>query len=290
MEQDNAPKRGYLHENFRLFMLKDRQMTPVDWHYHGFHKITFFLSGQAGYAIEGQSYALEPGDLVLVPAGAIHRPEISPGTAYERYILYLSPQFLQALSSPEEDLSQCFSLAQSRYAFALRPQREDAFLPLLKALAQAQEDELFGAALLCKALITQLLVLITRNLEDHQLRYVTSAACDGKIVAIVKYLNLHLGQSISIDELAKQFYMSKYYMMRRFKAETGCTIHSYLTEKRLLLARQQIALGIPLSQVSESCGFGDYSTFARAYKRRFGVSPNSPIPPSVSLFPQRPTE
>ena len=79
MDQEHAMRRGYLEEDFRLFHLKDAAMGPVDWHYHSFHKILVLLSGHASYAIEGQSYALEPGDVVLVPRGSIHRPEIPPG-------------------------------------------------------------------------------------------------------------------------------------------------------------------------------------------------------------------
>ena len=101
MDQENASRRGYLEEDFRLFHLKDAVMGPVDWHYHSFHKILVLLAGRASYAIEGQSYALEPGDVVLVPRGSIHRPEIAPGQAYERYILYIAPEFLQkALLNP----------------------------------------------------------------------------------------------------------------------------------------------------------------------------------------------
>ena len=81
MDQENASRRGYLEEDFRLFHLKDAVMGPVDWHYHSFHKILVLLAGRASYAIEGQSYALEPGDVVLVPRGSIHRPEIAPGQA-----------------------------------------------------------------------------------------------------------------------------------------------------------------------------------------------------------------
>lgn len=117
-----------------------------------------------------------------------------------------------------------------------------------------------------------------------------SASCDEKIVSILKYLNLHLSERQSIDSLSRQFYISKYYMMRRFKAETGYTIHGYLTEKRLLLARERIRAGEALGQVSEACGFQDYSTFSRAYKKRFGASPNAPIPEARSLVPAEPLD
>lgn len=120
--------------------------------------------------------------------------------------------------------------------------------------------------------------------------HAASASCDEKIVAILKYLNLHLTEPQSVDRLSRQFYISKYHMMRRFKAETGYTIHGYLTEKRLFLAREKIAAGEPLRQVSEGCGFGDYSSFSRAYKKRFGVSPNVPLPPEAGGMPAAPLD
>ena len=78
-----------------------------------------------------------------------------------------------------------------------------------------------------------------------------------------------------LDELANLFYISKYHMMRRFRAETGYTIHAYLTGKRLVLAREQIAAGMPVLQAAGACGFGDYSAFCRAYRRQFGQPPSS---------------
>lgn len=289
MGQEQAPRRGYLNENFHLFYLKDADMNRIDWHYHSFHKLLVFLAGHASYAIEGQSYTLEPGDMVLVPKGCIHRPEVQPGLAYERYILYISPEYLTSISSAATDLGACFALANEKYSFCLRPSRNTTLIGLLEQLRAAQGPG-FGQDLMQRALLTQLMVSLARNLEDNQLRYVTSAACDEKIVAILKYLNLHLTEPISIDELASQFYISKYYMMRRFKAETGYTIHGYLTEKRLLLARERIRSGEALNLVCENCGFGDYSTFSRAYKKQFGTSPNAPIPQDAATLPIGPVD
>ena len=148
----------------------------------------------------------------------------------------------------------------------------------------------FGAALLCQTLLLQFLIHLTKDTASHQLRYVTMANCDEKIVSILKYLNLHLTQRLSIDSLASQFYMSKYYMMRKFKAETGYTIHAYLNEKRLLLAKEQIAAGKNPREIWEKCGFGDYSTFFRAYKKQFGVSPNAKETEGGASIPAQPID
>ena len=102
----------------------------------------------------------------------------------------------------------------------------------------------FGQELLAKSLLTQLLILLRRAM-DAQPQAVESLASDEKIAAIMQYLSQHPTESVSIDDLAARFYISKYHMMRRFRAETGYTVHAYLTGKRLALAREQIAAGTP---------------------------------------------
>ena len=90
----------------------------------------------------------------------------------------------------------------------------------------------------------------------------------------MQYLSQNPTEQISIDDLAARFYISKYHMMRQFRAQTGYTIHGYLTGKRLMFARAMIAAGTPVLQASEESGFGDYSAFLRAYRKQFGAAPN----------------
>ena len=161
MDQEHAMRRGYLEEDFRLFHLKDAAMGPVDWHYHSFHKILVLLSGHASYAIEGQSYALEPGDVVLVPRGSIHRPEIPPGQTYERYILYIAPEFLRQASSQDTDLGACFRLATEKYSYVLRPDQEVRIIRLLETMRSSQTAPGYGQELLDRALLTQFLIAVT---------------------------------------------------------------------------------------------------------------------------------
>jgi len=85
-------KRGYLLENFRLFHLKSKGGTQVEYHYHEFCKILLLLQGSGGYYVDGQRYLLQSGDIVLLDAHSIHRPELDPEAPYERIILYISPE------------------------------------------------------------------------------------------------------------------------------------------------------------------------------------------------------
>ena len=107
--------------------------------------------------------------------------------------------------------------------------------------------------------------------------YAPSEHCNEKTAAILEYLNTHLTEDVSIDALADTFYLSKYYMMRMFRAETGFTIHGYLTDKRLRVARDLIAQGMRTTDACFQCGYHDYSAFSRAYKKRFQVSPREDL-------------
>ena len=276
MDLQSYESRGYLREDFRLFHLYDAITEPVDWHYHTFHKIILFLSGSASYGIEGTSYPLRAGDIILVPSGCIHRPETEPDAPYERVIVYISPEFLRRCSTHSCDLEQCFALAKEEFSFVVRPKgsRRD-LAQIVKRLEQETQATGFGQELLVQSLFFQFLISISRGVSEHELRYVHAGVCDEKTVAILQYLSAHLTEPLRIDDLASHFYISKYHMMRRFKEETGYTIHNYLNNKRLMLAREMIADGRSVNDACFACGFRDYSTFARAYKRLFSQPPRA---------------
>ena len=99
-------------------------------------------------------------------------------------------------------------------------------------------------------------------------------AVTDKATDIVVTQDIELTEGLTIDELAARFYISKYHMMRRFRDETGYTIHGYVTEKRLLLAQQLLEQGIPSGEAALRCGYQEYSTFSRAYKKQFDRSPS----------------
>lgn len=265
-------KRGYLNEDFRLFHLADGNHEEIVYHYHTFHKIIILLAGRADYAIEGERYALQPGDYMLVGRGSIHKPIVDRSDFYERSILYISPAYLQRLQCDGSDLETCFHKAQEDFRYVYHSGAGDRVRELFTLLEQSQQEEGFGASLLQQALFTQLMVEVNRiSLAGDT---VSAAAGDSKVVAILQYLNAHLTEGLTIDELAARFYISKYHMMRRFREETGYTIHNYVTEKRLLLAQQLLGQGISPGEAALRCGYQEYSTFSRAYKKQFGRSPS----------------
>ena len=267
----NYQKKGYLTEDYRLFHLRSDSGTRPEFHYHEFCKILLLLSGSGGYTVDGQRYALQSGDVVLVGSHTVHRPEFEPGAAYERIILYISPDFLRRASVPDCDLTECF---RSGHVLRLgEPERKRLF-SLAAALERELAGEDYGRELLCHAALLRLLVRIGRELcRTDAPRPGPVKPGNERVAAILRYLDRHLTEDICIDDLAEQFYLSKYHMMRLFRWETGTTIHGYLTERRLMLARELMGGGMNATDACFRSGWRSYSSFTRAWGKRFGSTP-----------------
>ena len=269
--QYNLEKTGYLKEDFRLFHINDQTKKDFSYHYHDFHKIIVFISGKVTYHIEGKAYHLKPRDILLVSQGAIHKPEIDPSVPYERYIFWIRDD----LSCQE--LNTCFQKANDRSFNLVRADSalQERLKDLLPEIEQTLQNKHFGDTVLRNALFTQFMIYINRIfLRTSSSPDKKTYSSDTQVEQLLKYINRNLSENLSIDQLANRFFFSKYHMMRKFKNETGYTIHNYNTSKRLLMARSLISQGMPVMKAAQASGFHDYTTFVRAYKKQFGKAPS----------------
>ena len=267
----NYQKKGFLTEDYRLFHLRSDGGLQPEFHYHEFCKMLLLVSGSGAYTVDGQRYALQSGDIVLVDSHTVHRPEFEPGAVYERIILYISPEFLRRNSTADCDLTACFT---SGHVLRLEEPERKKLFSLASALERELAGEGYGRVLLCHSALLRLLVHVGRNLcrsDTPQPGPVTAA--NERVMSIVRYLDRHLTEDISVDDLAERFYLSKYHMMRLFRRETGTTVHGYLTERRLALARELMADGLSATDACFRSGFRSYCSFTRAYGKRFGSTP-----------------
>ena len=116
-------------------------------------------------------------------------------------------------------------------------------------LEQSFADDGYAANLYRQVLFLEFMVHLNRAARKNRLEFIDTDNCNAKIVDILRYINDHLTGDLGIDTLAGKFYISKYYMMRRFKQETGYTLGQYISQKRLLFAKELISSGVPASQV-----------------------------------------
>lgn len=291
-------KRGYLLSDFRLFHLNDAQGTNVEYHYHEFYKLLFLCSGTGNYNVEGEQYRLRAGDIVLIGSRQVHRPEFEKGMPYERIILYISPEFLKNNSAAGCNLEEMFTgmsgqekaQAQARQVLRLGEKERSRLFFLVEKLEKELSEETFGKEIACRGLLLRLLVEIGRRCTEEAGRQGEAAirakeakeskregtaekAKKARIREMLCYLDAHPEEEISMDALSERFFVSKYHMMRQFKEETGQSVYDYLTERRLLYARNLIRQGKSATESCFGAGFKSYSSFTRAYAKRFGTTP-----------------
>lgn len=144
----------------------------------------------------------------------------------------------------------------------------------MKKIERVDKDEGFANQLYTEILFIEFMILLNRALQSNQLEQLHEAIYDPKVQQIIEYINSHLAEDLSIDMLADVAFMSKYYLMRKFKAETGYSIHQYITSKRLLLAKELLnTTDTAITDICFQCGFKDYSSFFREFQKNFKVSP-----------------
>lgn len=305
-------KSGYLLEDFRLFYNSDSHRREIPFHYHDFHKLLILLSGNTSYIIEGKMYALQPGDIVLVRAGQIHRPVIHDDSLYERLIFYISPAFLeredlQVLNlfheSAYEDTSEgkranskadkeargvtgAAADREVRYAagspapyavnvIRLSGETRDYARGLTMQLKkEALNEDGYAGGLLKKVKLIELLILLGRSLRTDERSIGTEVTANPLILSVMDYINSHLtDEALNIDMTAEAVSVGRSYLMHLFKTQMGYTIGQYITEKRLYMAGTLIEKGMPVTQACYQCGFKNYAAFYHAYRKKHNTAP-----------------
>ena len=280
---DLYEKRGYLLEDFRLFHLRDSLGTHVDYHYHDFYKIVMLHSGSGSYTVDGRRYLLRTGDIILVGNLRVHKPEFPSGQFNDRTVIYISPEFMQQHSRQDGELDSCFSGA-SGHVLRLGIDAKNNLFRLAEQLENELQGNCFGREMISRSLLLQIIIECNRVILTTDFNALTTVQThDSKILEILQYLDENSSEDINIDDLAHKFYISKYYMMRRFHEETGTSIHNYLSNRRLLQARSLIQKGTSTTEACYISGFKSYSAFSRAYFKFFAVTPTGRSGSSLPL-------
>jgi AraC-like DNA-binding protein/mannose-6-phosphate isomerase-like protein (cupin superfamily) len=289
MEREQVVKRGYLEDDFKFFHLKDKKNIQFEHHYHDFNKIIIFILGDVVYNIEGKNYRLKPWDVLFVPGNQVHKPIIAPEQEYERIVIWINDKFLEEHGNSENNLLTCFNQArENRHLVRLGANSLNNIKLLLGSLEKEIRSRQFGSGIMGNALFVQFMVYINRlymkpdkHVEDIEVEF------DEQIQKVIHYINANLSEDLSIAALSARFFINKYYLMHKFKANTGYSIHNYINNKRLQKCAELIKIGISPSDAAGECGFNDYSSFVRTFSKKFGLSPRKYYKSTIELSDKR---
>ncbi len=265
--------------------IRDHKHIKYRRHQHSFHELLFIKSGSVVYDVEGRSYNLRSGDIMIINRLESHQCRISDNRPYERYVMWLHPDVVEqwSLMDLHIDLLYCFRQCSDNHYNLLRLDSESfgVFVKHLDRLYYAKQnaDDAHYLALQ-KIVALEILILINKCYQNPlSLSAGLSNFPDPRMNELLGYINQHLGEDLSLDTLAARFKMSKFYLGRIFKQYAGQSLHQFVLSKRILQARYLIDNGMPPSRASLETGFIDYSNFARTFKRCYGVSPRQALNP-----------
>lgn len=262
--------------DFELQYKRDSYLNVVELHHHDFYEVFYLVSGDVTYTIESKLYKVLPGDLLLISPKELHQVHIqSERSVYERYVLWLSPEFVGRLSTPESDLSSALDPSHAGYRNQIRPEGSDRqrLLSLLEQLYQEEQGKNFGADLLPKSLLTQFLVTVNRLVLREALAVEDLSRSSKTVTQVIEYIQVHYADPLSLDMLAETFFVSKYHLSHEFQRQVGTGVYRYIQKKRLQIARHLLSQGEKPSLVASLCGFPDYTGFYRAFRGEYGTSP-----------------
>ncbi|MBE6138053.1 MAG: AraC family transcriptional regulator [Erysipelotrichaceae bacterium] len=245
----------------------------VELHHHDFYEILYIKKGSFKFTVDEKNYEINPGDMVLITPTTLHVLDNLTTADCERIIINFSDSFIDKLSSPNTDLKAVFKKVDKskNYCISFRNEAQKRVENYLGILLDTQFSEKYGEDLLFKIKLIQLLLLINstyENSEDLEIpveNHVISQA--------IEFINNNLDKSFIIDDIAAYANVSPSTMSHTFKDQTGISIYRYITKKRMVLAKKLIKENINFSQIYTMCGYNEYTSFFRAFKKEYGVTP-----------------
>lgn len=266
-----------LDENYEVYEKEGEPVGAAALHYHNFYEIIYVMEGEFASLAEDKIYPLHKGDFLLINRNVMHKyqPVVKRQTSSKRIILWITDGMLERLGEDQMDLSACFQGEAVKVCHFPVYYEELLRGYLLKlALSQVLDGEPPGTKQVmdrgCLLLFFSYLNVLCRVGEYFSTEELVGNSLVEQVSA---YIDEHMEESITLDILAEQVHMSKYYFLRRFKEMTGVTVHTFLIDKRLIKACQGLREGQSITQVWQSCGFSDYSSFLRNFKAAYGVAP-----------------
>ena len=266
--------------DFEVFYYSDRDFQTLSPHAHNYYECYLFIEGDITMEIfsgkdKAERHKMSPGDLMIVPPGIMHHALMNdPSRTYRRFVFWISKQCCESLMTESVDYMYLIQKAEAfhKYIYHLPPAEfhlvESRFLRLLEEIS----GDRYGSDAARHLCLCDLILTINRIIydEDHK---ETGSEELSLFQNILSYVESNLEESLSLDDIAGEFYVSKYYISHLFKDTLGISLHQYIIKKRLAECRNAITGGESITTAYERFGFRDYSSFFKAFRKEYGMSP-----------------
>ena len=247
--------------------------NTVNLHSHSFYEILYCRNScGAEYLVGADRYRLQKGDIVLIAPGISHRPLLPDSLTepYRRDVIWISPEFMEGIlrAFPFIYLEQAGYTALLRADAAHQALLGDLFqigVTEVETRAPGWEPAVIGNTI-------QILVQLYRIFSDQEAAPLKAEKPE-LLDRVLAYVETHLAEKITLEEISRLFFVSESTISQTFRKKMGVSFHRCVTQRRLIAAKALIAEGIALEVVGHQVGFADYSSFYRAFKQEYGISP-----------------
>lgn len=259
-----------------VYMIR-HNMAPlngkVSLHYHDHYEAFFAVSGDILYNVEGYTYRMEPGHLLLIPPYRLHQPCIHSGHCSERIALRFSQELPEKLNGKDHNIqwSGTENIPVQQYCLE-EPQRQEMKTLLQKLLCE-DKGNAYGKETVIHALLTCFFVLLTRAKLQQGKAKPEKSEMTATVREMAEYIEKNYKNPVTSRQLEKQFLKNYSQLSKEFKEEVGGSPYQYLLLKRLLNAEKLLKKGIPPRTAAEESGFSDYSNFFRQFRTMYGCAP-----------------
>ena len=262
-------------------LIKDEKTKSI--HLHDCHEIYYSIEGGKQFFINDRYFDIRPGDVFFITQNESHHITQVDQMNHERINIAVYPSFLVDASTSQTDLAACFKEhSTNSQQIHLSGENQQRFLYLCHKLNTLSG---YGVEILENGIFCEIMVMLNREYltQNHDQPGITrekgSTSIQGQGMTILKgiidYLNENILRNPSLEEICQYFHVSKSYVCRVFKQQTGTTIREYLSARRISLAKTMLDSGQKPNDVCVTLGFLNYSTFYKVFISYVGVSPQN---------------
>ncbi len=250
--------------NFEV-ITTDEQLLSMS-HCHDRYEILYITSGTGKYVVEGTEYPVRPRTLMFIRPFEYHCLMLDSDVEYHRYCIHFTHNcFGPELAKVLDSMTATDTTAGNYYSSVSLIGDIDTIFDRFDSSEVLVDDiRRIYIRLLLSELIITLSISPADKLSNDKMELGAR---------VIQYLNSNIDKDVSLDKLARRFFVSKYHLCRAFKKYNGISVHGYVNHKRVMYAKQLIESGETASGAAYKVGFGDYSAFYRAYVRIIGKAP-----------------
>lgn len=262
-------------EDFEIYYYSDTKLKKVDMHTHDYYEFYVFLEGNVSMKIGKQICPITPGDLLIIPPGASHRLIVhDTSVPYRRFVFWISRDYCSHLESVSPDYTFAMKNAEQhhRYIYHYDLIAFHALQTKILKLLEELHSNRFGKSAKVTLCVNDLVLHISRSIyetEHPEAEYEKETLYQ----SLISYIESNLDSDLSLNSLAEHFYVSKYHISHVFKENMGISVHQFIMKRRLNACRSAILSDSDISEACLTYGFRDYSSFFKAFKKEYGLSP-----------------